>query len=200
MTDQTPSPTPDDEPDGEDIDDSAVDEIESGRRIPKWALVAGPLAVIAVVVAVITSNSGSGGPTIEGQFTLTDTENVIGSWDSCSGTGGYSDFGPGMNVTVRDGSGEIIGSSRTRAMTEDDYASDASNDSAEADADNDDEDRASPAEVAETIFDVLGCSVAFEADVSTADFYSIEVGRRGEQNYSYDEMVEKDWTMSLTLG
>jgi len=37
-------------------------------------------------------------------------------------------------------------------------------------------------------------------DVPKEDFYSIEVGHRGELTYSFDEMVRRDWTVALTLG
>ena len=49
---------------------------------------------------------------LTGEFTLND-EDIIGTGDHCFGTGGYDDFGPGMNVTVRDGNGSIIASGDT---------------------------------------------------------------------------------------
>lgn len=45
-----------------------------------------------------------------------------------------------------------------------------------------------------------GCSFSFEVDVPDTDFYSVEVGSRGELTYSRAEMVANAWTVSLTLG
>lgn len=49
--------------------------------------------------------------TITGSFSLTDGFHDVGQ--SCSGSGGYSDFGQGMNVTIRDGDGNVVGSGAT---------------------------------------------------------------------------------------
>jgi hypothetical protein len=57
--------------------------------------------------------------TLIGSFTLNDPQ-VTGTFDDCSGTGGYDDFGPGMNVTVRDQDGSIVGSGSTRSISNDD--------------------------------------------------------------------------------
>jgi len=38
------------------------------------------------------------------------------------------------------------------------------------------------------------------AGVPKADFYSIEVGHRGELTYSFAEMVAMSWTVAFTLG
>ena len=37
-------------------------------------------------------------------------------------------------------------------------------------------------------------------NVPKADFYSILVGRRGELNYSFDEMKRRNWIVFLSLG
>lgn len=37
-------------------------------------------------------------------------------------------------------------------------------------------------------------------DVNSADYYSIEVGRRGKLTYSNEEFESRDWTASATLG
>ncbi|MCW6037142.1 hypothetical protein K4A83_12805 [Spirulina subsalsa FACHB-351] len=45
------------------------------------------------------------------------------------------------------------------------------------------------------------CVFDFEInDIPKVDFYSIEVGRRGQLNYSFQELEEKEWTVSLSLG
>ena len=46
-----------------------------------------------------------------------------------------------------------------------------------------------------------GCQFAFTiGSVPRAKFYQIEVGRRGQVRYSYDQMVGTRWSVSLTLG
>lgn len=49
--------------------------------------------------------------TITGSFSLTEGSHTAGQ--PCSGSGGYSDFGQGMNVTIRDGDGNVVGSGAT---------------------------------------------------------------------------------------
>jgi hypothetical protein len=47
----------------------------------------------------------------------------------------------------------------------------------------------------------IACTFTFTVDdVPKADFYSVEVGDRGDLSYSYDEMVENSWYVSLSLG
>lgn len=51
--------------------------------------------------------------------------------------------------------------------------------------------------------DGLGCTFDFTLEgVGDAKFYSVELGRdaRGELSYSYDEMVESNWSVDLVLG
>lgn len=48
---------------------------------------------------------------ITGSFALVEGSHTVGQ--PCSGSGGYSDFGPGMNVTIRDGNGNVVGSGST---------------------------------------------------------------------------------------
>jgi len=45
------------------------------------------------------------------------------------------------------------------------------------------------------------CTFTLEIlDVPKVDFYSVEVGRRGELSYSFEEMEENDWTVAFSLG
>ncbi len=37
-------------------------------------------------------------------------------------------------------------------------------------------------------------------NVPKSDFYTIEVGHRGELTYSFAEMVAQNWTVGFTLG
>ena len=145
------------------------------------------LAILAVALLVAAGCSGSAGSspagsvgptpsptpkqgTITGNMTLIDSGNDR-SGTICSGTGGYSDFGPGMNVVVKNEKGEIIGTSVT-------------------------EPGPVPSE-----FAVVTCTVSFSVEeLPRAKFYEIEVGRRGALTYSYEELEGMDWHLELSLG
>lgn len=200
----TAAPTPPDA-DGADLRSTPLNEEDSGdgngngRR--RAVLIGGVAAAVVLVgVTVLVLASGSDDPTLTGEFSLSDTDSISGSAESCRGTGGYSDFGPGMNVTVRDGSGEIIASSNTTSLDVETYFGSDESSELEDEARSEGDDDMDPEELADLMFDVLGCTVTFEVQVPEADFYAIEVGRRGELSYSRDELAERDWNVSLTLG
>lgn len=153
----------------------------------RLALIAG-LALALVACGGTTSSggpTGSVGPTssptptplptpkrgtLTGTFTLVDKDiDRVGS--SCSGSGGYSDFAPGMNVVVKDEGGKIIGtSSTTPGPVPDEYAS-------------------------------VTCVLEFTVeDLPDAKFYSVEIGRRGDLTYSREELDDMGWNLSLSLG
>ena len=44
------------------------------------------------------------------------------------------------------------------------------------------------------------CAFPMTIAVPKSDFYSIEVGHRGELTYSFDDMVARGWTVALTIG
>jgi hypothetical protein len=90
---------------------------------------------------------------------------------SCAGgTGGYSDVGPGMAVVVRDNDGRVIGTSALDPN-------------------------------GEAVEDYACEWTAVVEDVPVGeDYYSVSVGRRGEQVYTGDQLDERDWEISLSLG
>ncbi|MDB9496814.1 hypothetical protein PN441_07410 [Spirulina major CS-329] len=48
---------------------------------------------------------------------------------------------------------------------------------------------------------LVECVFDFEVtNIPKTEFYAIEVGRRGELNYSFDELNEQDWKVSLSIG
>ena len=96
-----------------------------------------------------------------------------------------------MNVNVKKRKGEIIATTATKSISAD-YLSSTGQLS-----DTDDDD---PEELIDSMFDLLGCTVVFEVEVPDADFYSVEVGRRGEIAYNREELAERGWGVSLTLG
>lgn len=165
------------------------------------------IVVVLVMVALAAAGAAAfqviGGEdekrSITGEFTLTDTESVMGEATSCRGTGGYDDFGAGMNVTVKNGRGQIVASGSTENIPADYLAED------DLDAKSDDEvgsdtDEMSDDEKLDLFFDYIGCVVIFEVEVPVEDFYSIEVGRRGDLSYSYEDLEEMDWAVALSLG
>lgn len=108
---------------------------------------------------------------IKGNISLIDSD-ISGSDEDCYGTGGYGDIKGGMSVTIQDGKGNILAIGRTGNGTHpsSEYSS-------------------------------VQCVFDFQVDdVPKSDFYSIQVGRRGQLNYSYEEMKSKNWEVSLSLG
>jgi hypothetical protein len=128
----------------------------------------------------------SGGHELEGTFTLPDRAGIVGTWTICRGGGGFDDFGPDMNVTVRDGAGVIIGSGSTRNLSEDDLTSGR-------------EELRSAAAFASTRGRDF-CAVTFSIPVGDAGFYSVGVGSRGERTYSREELEATNWWVQMSLG
>jgi hypothetical protein len=114
--------------------------------------------------------------TITGRFLLlgsaanddfVEYERTSGPGVACAGYGGYGDVKPGLQVTVEDEKGTIIGDG---ALSEGSSVAD-------------------------------GCSFDFKVpDLPRANFYKIEVGRRGNVNYKYDAIKAAGWNVTLTLG
>lgn len=108
---------------------------------------------------------------ISGYLELVDSQ--IGGTDSnCYGTGGFEDIEGGMSVTIKDGKGTIIALGKTSygKRPKGQYSS-------------------------------VRCIFYFQVNnVPKADFYSIEVGRRGQLNYSYEELKNKNWKVSFSLS
>lgn len=134
-------------------------------------------------VGIVLLVAGCGGPAasatrathdIQGTFDLMLDRGLVGgerTGDSCAGEGGYGDIGPGVQVVVRDQSGETIGAGDLSAGT---LGRDPT---------------------------VWTCQFTFTIpDVPAATFYEVEVGDRGALTYSAAEMEEQDWQVGFTLG
>lgn len=130
---------------------------------------------------------------MRGTFALTvDASTALtGDVTSCAGTGGYSDFQAGMNVTVKDGKGNIVGVGSAENLSEKDNSLDTVS---------------GPDSVFQTAA-VLGraqmyktCYLKFTVPIKKADFYAVSVGRRGEVSYSYADLKDRDFVVGLTLG
>lgn len=145
---------------------------------------------------------GDNGRTIHGTLTLSDSDNFWSDGSPCSGQGGYDDISSGAQVVVKNEAGEIVATSRLEAGVGKDLRISLWELGVEA---AEEEGRTPPPSPDLQDSDLLDlnlvqCEFAFEADVPASPFYSIEVSHRGEINYSYDDMVENDWTVGLTLG
>lgn len=108
---------------------------------------------------------------ISGYLQLVDSE--IGETGSiCYGTGGYEDIQGGMPVTIKDGQGKILALGKT-----------------------------SYGKRPKAQYSQVLCVFDFQVnDVPKADFYSIEVGHRGQLNYSYEELKKQGWKVSFSIG
>ena len=107
-----------------------------------------------------------------GVLTL-DSGDVEGEQDTCRKTGGYADFGAGMNITVRDGSGASIATSISQSFAEPGADDPQSLDQAEIRM------RTLGDRIRAAFEWGASCVVCFVADVPEPAFYEIEVGRRG---------------------
>ena len=148
------------------------------RRRLLIGVIGGIIAVcagIATLVAITGGSASAGKQTLTGQFILIDSD-ILGDWDSCFGSGGYDDFGAGMDVTVTDGDGKIIATATTENITSTDEDADTAKDA-----------------------DFL-CAVKFATEVPKVPFYEIEVGSRGDLSYSQEELAAEDWHVQLSLG
>lgn len=125
---------------------------------------------------------------LRGVFTLKSDHGIEGTWTDCNGSGGYSDFGPGMNVTVRDGDNHIVGAGSTESLTEADLTSIHFGIAAIG------------AKIWENSDPIGECTVKLELEVKDAEFYSIKVGSRGELSYSKKELASRDYFLELSLG
>lgn len=88
----------------------------------------------------------------------------------CYGVNGYDDIREGLQVVVRDAASVIVGTGELRRQTG-------------ADA------------------DYSACVLVWAISrVPQSDFYSIEVGRRGEVVYSHEELKRNNFIAEATLG
>lgn len=102
-----------------------------------------------------------------------DVDDETGDFCVAQTTSGYSDIETGMQVVVRNEAGTVLGTART---------------------------------VGGEVGGVYSrqekaCVWTFTIDeVPTAQFYSIELGRRSGPTYSIDEMDASGWTIDLVIG
>jgi hypothetical protein len=142
-------------------------------RRPRVLLAAGAAAALVLIAGLVMLLSG-GSRDMEVSFSLYD---FFGRSSCDGGFGGYSDIGPGTDVVVRGEGGQVIGTAqlgdgRSTSMEE---------------------------AVGER---VGGCiwSTTVSGVPTGEDFYSVEVGDRGTQTYSEEQLNDAKWSLSLSLG
>jgi hypothetical protein len=129
------------------------------------------IAMIAALVATTGCSALTKKYTISGEFTLResaiDGDAILRTEITCAGRGGYSDIRPGLQVLVKNGSGETLGISDLGVGDKTEFPT---------------------------------CKFPFKVtDLPRSDFYSIEVGRRGSLEYSFNDLKERDWIVNLEI-
>lgn len=160
------------------------------------------LAVVVVPSVLRPSHHFQGVLTLSGDASsvLSDSADVEGKWDSCSGTGGYSDFAVGAPATIRDGEGNIVGQLEVRNFDETTLGAMLAADATTGFAGwGDDPD------AAKSLIDTgaalgISCHLYVEGEVKDSDFYSFTFSHRGELSYSREQLAESDWWVALSLG
>jgi hypothetical protein len=95
--------------------------------------------------------------------------------DNCRATGGYSDIGPGAQVRIEDGNGDLLALSRLGAPYE------------------------QPPTVGDG--DYVTCHWDFgPVEVPRSDFYTVTVSHRGGPTMTYEELAADDWDAYLYFG
>jgi hypothetical protein len=155
-------------------------------RTRVFPIVSGIVLLLVLIGAI--ASGGDDKKMLTGEFALTDSsETIAEGTSSCHGDGGYSDFGIGMDVTVRNGNGDIIATTDTETL--DEYA----------DATGEDPDEMRTGVV--LAYGPEWCVVFWHAKVPSDEaFYEVETGRRGSLHYSRSEMRDKDWHVAASLG
>jgi hypothetical protein len=128
-----------------------------------------PKAGTSVKKDSVVSLVVASGATLTGSFTLID-KGVSRTSEKCYGTGGYSDVEEGLQVVVRNEKNEILAIGQ---LGSDNYTGQY------------------PGVVCEFPFVIK--------DIPRANFYQIEVGRRGSLKYSIDDLRKAGWVVRFSL-
>ena len=111
-------------------------------------------------------------------YLFSSQHSVDGTWtvgQSCYGDGGYSDIGPGTQVTVRNEAGTLTGSTTLGPGVVQPWP--------------------------EVDPQAKRCVFPFNfASVADSAFYGFEVSHRGQVQQSHDELAAGGWHIDLTLG
>ena len=170
------------------------------------------VAAVLILGGILATQAGGDegkaakdGSTLRGIAVLFDSDgSVEGRWDACEGTGGYSDFGAGMRLSVKGKSDEIVGTGNVVNVTDSNLE-----DVVQAELDGDSPIGLDATTLEDGKDELRGwledseeymCAVYFEADIDPSDYYSVELGDRGDLSYSRDELADQGWVVGITLG
>jgi hypothetical protein len=144
---------------------------ETGFNAPSGSVVSqNPKAGTGVKQDSVVSLVVTEKPTLTGSFTLIDTD-ISRDQGDCIGTGGYSDIKAGLQVVVKSEKGEILA---VGELGRDNYSGQ---------------------------YPEVACEFPFTiSNLPKANFYEIEVGRRGGLKYSLDELRKAGWAVKFQLG
>ena len=177
--------------------------VASRSRRPLLAVVAIAAIGIVAVVAFALSASSPSGHTIRGIFSLMSTD-VTGSWDACHGTGGYSDFDAGVNVSVKNAAGTTIGAGALRNLSESLLPTIVAMDRQPGPmiglTASDDPGAVNELRSLLSGASSASCVMYYEVPVPTSDFYSITIGHRGTLDYSFADISKVGFAISSSLG
>lgn len=133
--------------------------------------------LFAIILFVAACGPGAvspspSGQTLTGTFTLTNSEAVDRTATDCAGTGGYSDVRSGLDATVKNAAGLIIGKGSLVARMGD-----------------------------KDKLELFKCTYDFRiTGIGDYQFYVVTVGRRGELTYSAEELSGMGWDVEMSLG
>lgn len=172
----------------------------SRKSRKRWAVaVAATVLVGAAIGGFVVTRRGESKPlTIHGIFTLTDFEDVAGSWDSCYGTGGYDDVSEGMFLSISDAKGTKVGGTSLRNVGPDDHTWLAATPFMTDHGANEPDAGAVPEQL--VALEGYVCVLVWDAEVKPSDFYTIEIGHRGESTYSFKDLKAEDFVVASGLG
>ncbi|MFG6101175.1 hypothetical protein U2F10_02905 [Leptothoe sp. EHU-05/26/07-4] len=146
----------------------------------KSRLFAGAVAIACGLALPSTAVAQIEGPRISGEIIIIDVYyGRLG--EPCNPQrSGYQDIMQGFNITVRNGNGNVISVVPVPQGVNDGTYTDAEDDSVES---------------------LVTCKVIIpETALPQSDFYVFDLGRRGEIVKSYQQMVEDNWELILSIG
>ncbi len=176
------------------------------------------LVVPLIAVAVIAAGAFAIAPKVMGPNATTPTpvthtfrgtvvlwKGASGSWDVCSGTGGYADITAGGNVRITNGAGDVIAGGFLKNITEADLPTIIEMDrSSNAIGLHETDDAAAMTKIHTFLSDLKSigsCMLWWEIkDVPLAGVYSISITHRGTLDYNTAEIEKKGWVVSSSLG
>ena len=177
--------------------------VPSRSRRPLLGLLAITAVGVVAVVAFSLSASSASGHTIRGITSLIATD-VTGSWTDCHGTGGYTDFDAGVNVSVKNAAGTTIGAGVLKPLSESLLPTIVAMDRQQGPmiglTATDDPGAINELRSLLSSTSSFGCVLYYEVPVPTSDFYSITIGHRGTLDYSFADMTKAGFAISSSLG